>query len=102
MEEDETLAMGETQNHRLNTEFELIEPDPALESFGRSMNALKSKLALQNLQARKDVDNATKILRTTFMRFQEQWARPNLGTEVDSYEGYRDILDELIVEPPSE
>jgi uncharacterized protein YPO0396 len=98
MEEDETLAMGETQNHRLNTEFELIEPDPALESFGRSMNALKSKLALQNLQARKDVDNATKILRTTFMRFQEQWARPNLGTEVDSYEGYRDILDELIVE----
>jgi uncharacterized protein YPO0396 len=98
IEESNTTSLSDTQRERLNQEFASIDPDPSLVQLNRSLEQLKTRLLSQSTQARKDADNASRTLKTTFERFQDKWQQPNLGVEVDSYPGYLEILQELIAE----
>jgi len=98
MENRDNLELSSSQRERLEAEFARIEPNPQLSGFDKAIADLKARLGEQSLQARKEADYAAKSLRITFERFQDQWAQPNLGVEVDSYQGYKEILDELKAE----
>ncbi|MDQ4039750.1 MAG: hypothetical protein M3313_15720, partial [Actinomycetota bacterium] len=94
---DGSLVLGEDQRKRLVAEFAEIDPEPSFERFTSSVRLLRIRLAEQGSQARKDAVSAARRLRDKFERFQEQWPRPNLGVDpVESYEGFRAILDELV------
>jgi uncharacterized protein YPO0396 len=98
MQEDASVVLTEDQSDRLTTEFAHIDPDRSLSSFERSVANLRRALGDQTSRLRKDADQAARILSATFEGFQMQWPRPNLGTGVESYDGYREILDELVAE----
>jgi uncharacterized protein YPO0396 len=97
-EDSGVVHLTDEQSARLDVEFDKVSPQRSLDTFNKSMSLLRNALAEQTMRARRDADAAAKTLQTTFERFQEQWPRPNLGTGAESYDGYRDILDDLVAE----
>ncbi|WP_102144328.1 ATP-binding protein [Mycobacterium hubeiense] len=67
-------------------------------TFGQALARLHAALSTQAETARAAAARAAKMLTATFEAFQRQWPRPDLGTDVSSYVGYRDILDDLNAE----
>jgi uncharacterized protein YPO0396 len=98
MEGGGSLTLTDSQTQMLTDDLVRIEPNLTPETFGRSINALRAKLAERNVQFAKDAESATKALETAFAHFQTLWPKPNLGTGMDSYQGYKDILDDLLAE----
>ncbi|NTY62118.1 ATP-binding protein [Mycolicibacterium sphagni] len=63
--------------------------------FDEALARLAAVLSAKTDTARAAAARAAKMLTATFEAFQRQWPRPDLGTDVSAYPGYRDILDEL-------
>ncbi|UHJ58737.1 AAA family ATPase (plasmid) [Mycolicibacterium fortuitum] len=82
--DDELAAVGTTD----------LTPD----AFGSALARLHATLNAKIDAARNAAARAAKMLTSTFETFQRQWPRPDLGTEVSSYPGYRDIFEDLTAE----
>jgi uncharacterized protein YPO0396 len=63
--------------------------------FDDALARLTAALSTKTDTARAAAARAAKMLTATFEAFQRQWPRPDLGTDVSAYPGYRDILDDL-------
>ncbi|MCZ2813711.1 SbcC/MukB-like Walker B domain-containing protein [Modestobacter sp. VKM Ac-2979] len=96
------VALTDEQVARLTAEYQRLTNSGTAEELRLLVPKIKDALAVQVRQARRDVETYTTALTNAFETFQHRWPRPNLGTGVDSYDGYREILDDLIAEGLSE
>lgn len=90
--------LTEEQSALLDDEYIKAAPSPTLQTFQSARSAITRALQLNREQARRESANAEKRLTSAFEHFQARWPRPNLGVAVESYAGYREILDELLAE----
>ncbi|RLP77000.1 hypothetical protein D9V32_05080 [Mycetocola tolaasinivorans] len=81
---------------RLDAELANVGGGTDLAAFDSGVRRLGERLRAQSAQAREAAATATSALETAFRIYQDRWPDPNLGTGVDSAEGYRDILDTII------
>jgi uncharacterized protein YPO0396 len=95
---DQSIQLTVDQETRLCTEYERIGRPWRLGDFRDSIPRLRQSLTDQAGRARKDAESQEKLLCATFQRFQDRWERPNLGIGIDSYDGYREILEHLLAE----
>ena len=65
----------------------------SLTSFGANMKALRGRLREEQASALKNVQSFTRAIEDMFARYKDQWTEHNLGTSIDSIDGYRAILD---------
>ncbi|OKH81595.1 hypothetical protein EB73_27870 [Mycobacterium sp. SWH-M3] len=72
--------------------------EPTPEEFPAALARLRATLNTKAETARTAAARAAKMLTSTFETFQRQWPRPDLGTDVSSYPGYREILEDLTAE----
>lgn len=98
MQDDPSAELTERQSARLHATREDTGFDETLEGFRRSVDVIKTMLGGAADRARREAAGHERLLCSTFKRFQEQWPRPNLGDGVDSYDGYREILTDLLEE----
>jgi uncharacterized protein YPO0396 len=70
--------------------------DPGdLDAFPGNVTRLRSRLAEVVRNAREQADRAAASLSQIFEDYQGRWPDPNLGVAIESYSGYRDILDRI-------
>jgi uncharacterized protein YPO0396 len=86
-----TAAVAQRLDHEVASFANELTPD----GFGVVVTRLREVLTGKADGARNAADRAAKMLTATFAAFQRQWPRPDLGTDVASYPGYCDILDDL-------
>ncbi|WP_349876284.1 SbcC/MukB-like Walker B domain-containing protein [Micromonospora sp. HUAS YX12] len=98
MQGDPSATLTEPQSARLQATRDGTGFDETLDGFRRSVEVIKTVLADASERARREAAGHERLLCSTFKRFQEQWPRPNLGDGVDSYDGYREILTDLLEE----
>ena len=98
LEGDPAAVLTPEQETRLQAEYEKTSQPWCLDEFRATIPRIRQALADQASRARREADNQGKLLCAAFQRFQDHWERPNLGVGVDSYDGYREILDHLLAE----
>lgn len=82
----------------LDTEVAALDPDLTPNGFAGALARLRQRLAVKASAADVVAERAEKMLTRIFAAFQRQWPHPDLGTGVESFPGYRDILDDLTAE----
>ncbi|MFX0581145.1 ATP-binding protein [Nocardia nepalensis] len=82
----------------LDGEYSKTASPSNLSAFDSACSSVRRTLRLSREQASNEFTNAEKRLTSTFEHFQARWPRPNLGVAIDSYDGYREILAELLAE----
>lgn len=95
---DSTVVLTADQSRRLQAELDRYGDNVAIDTFRRFANQIKKSLQDDAVRASRAAAVQERLLTSAFKRFQEQWPRPNLGEGVDSYHGYREILDDLLAE----
>jgi len=98
LEGDPSAVLTPEQETRLQAEYEKTGQPWRLDEFRAAIPRIRQALAEQASRARREADSQEKLLCAAFQRFQDRWERPNLGTGIDSYNGYREILDHLRAE----
>ncbi|WP_432515279.1 ATP-binding protein [Kineococcus sp. SYSU DK001] len=69
--------------------------DDTVENFRRVLPKIRQATAEGRTEALAREADAVSRLERAFRAFQSRWPQPNLGQGVASYEGYREILDDL-------
>jgi uncharacterized protein YPO0396 len=95
---EETQAVGLSGNHAayLDELFPKVGNASSLPDFKPNITRLRRRLADEGASAQKAIQDAVTSLQRIFEEYQRLWPDPNLGTAIDSYDGYRDILDEIV------
>lgn len=96
IERDRTATTTSDQAEYLDKIFADVGNPNSLGDLKNGIRRLHTKLAETSTGARRDVTKATESMCRIFDSYQGRWPDPNLGTTIDSYDGYRDILDTII------
>ena len=89
------VRLAPEQTERLESTFaEVTNPDD-LSRFQEGVGRLRNRLSTQSQAAREQSSKLTDQLVRVFETYQRSWNDPNLGTDIESYGGYRDILDNI-------
>jgi uncharacterized protein YPO0396 len=91
----QSATVTDEQQTYLDTLFASSWDTTSLSSFSSSMTALRARLRGDAEAARKSAMSATNAMQDMFERYQERWTEHNLGTDVASADGYREILDRI-------
>lgn len=98
LDENTALTLTADQQTRLDTEYGKAAVTRTHAEFKAVLAKVRIALGTQVAQARTEVATHTTALTAAFAAYQRQWPQPNLGIGVDSYTGYREILDLLLVD----
>lgn len=66
-----------------------------LRGFDSNTRALRTRLKEEAGSARRRARSATSAMEAMFEQYKARWTEHNLGTSVDSADGYREILDRI-------
>lgn len=91
----QTATVTEAQQQYLDDLFTNGWAGTTLESFGPNITALRKRLREDSGAARRNAKNATSAMVGMFEAYKDKWTENNLGTSVDSADGYREILDRI-------
>ncbi|WP_187976062.1 ATP-binding protein [Mycetocola sp. JXN-3] len=91
-----TAELAPEHAERLNEELAAVGGGTDLAAFDSGVKRLGDRLRAQSTQAREAAAAAESALESAFRIYQDRWPDPNLGTTIESAEGYRDILDTII------
>ena len=90
------VRVTDAQDTYLTGLFASVGNPEDLSAFTGNVTRLRNRLAetarTARDQAKRDADSMTQI----FEDYQGRWPNPNLGTAIESYNGYRDILDKIL------
>ncbi len=95
---DETATLTDDQIAHLNDEYAAVADPEDLDRFDEGTKRLRARLGEQLKSANEKKQRAETALTTIFVTYQDRWADPNLGVLIDSYDGYRAILDNIVAE----
>lgn len=73
-------------------------PNVAHDNLATTIEALKKRLQELLADSRRKVKNATTSMERMFESYKFRWTEHNLGTSVQSADGYREILDRILAE----
>ncbi|MDN4648605.1 ATP-binding protein [Curtobacterium sp. PsM8] len=94
---DAPERLPDEQQERLLAEaFDEVGAPDGVDGFDDATKRLRRRLEERLSQALDGAATASVALTTTFERYQDAWADPNLGTGVASYPDYRAILDQIV------
>lgn len=96
IDDDATTTLSPAQAEHLDVVFVKVGNVEDLDAFRSNVSRLKSRLAEASREARDNANKATEALCGIFETYQARWEDPNLGTGIDSYTGYREILDNIV------
>ncbi|MCS4276175.1 uncharacterized protein YPO0396 [Mycetocola sp. BIGb0189] len=91
-----TAELAPEHAERLDEELAAVGGGTDLAAFDSGVKRLGDRLRAQSTQAREAALAAESALESAFRIYQDRWPDPNLGTTIESAEGYRDILDTII------
>lgn len=91
----QTATVTEEQQIYLDTIFADNWDVSDLRAFSTNMKALVRKLAEESMSARRTIRSTTQTMESIFETFKSRWTENNLGTSVESADGYREILDRI-------
>ncbi|NYJ18710.1 uncharacterized protein YPO0396 [Leifsonia psychrotolerans] len=94
--DEQVVTLSEEQIAHLDAEFEAVGDPTALDGFAAGMKRLRERLAEQSMIERDRAVQAAGAMRNIFDSYQRAWPDPTIGTGLDSYQGYRDILDSVL------
>lgn len=94
--DEETVTLSEEQTALLDAEFEAVGDPDDLESFAAGLKRLRERLTEQSSSERERAVQAAGAMRSIFESYQRAWPDPTIGTGLDSFESYRDILDSVL------
>ncbi|ABS01763.1 ATP-binding protein [Kineococcus radiotolerans] len=83
------------QRAHLDAVYGQLKTDDSLLLFRRLVPKVRAATREGRTAAVQRESDAAARLERAFKAFQSRWPQPNLGSGVGSYEGYREILDEL-------
>ncbi len=97
IENAQTVTLTPAQVAHLDAQFAAVADPDDLTQFKASTDRLKKRLIEQSGAARDKAARATTAITNIFETYQSRpdWYDPNLGTDIDSYNSYRDILDRI-------
>ena len=95
---EQTQASSLSPNHTnfLNELFTNAGNATSLNDFRPNVIRLRRRLGEEAHSARQAIETAAGSMRRTFEEYQRTWSDPNLGVTIDSYPGYRDVLDKIV------
>jgi uncharacterized protein YPO0396 len=96
IESGDAARLTEAQAEHLDVVFASVGSPNDLDDFPGGVRRLRSRLAEDSKAARDKAQGATRSLCGIFEAYQGRWPDPNLGVAIESYSGYRDILDNII------
>jgi uncharacterized protein YPO0396 len=91
-----TARLTDAQAEYLEAQFTAVGNPGDLAAFSGNVGRLCGRLADAARNARDQAERAAGSLRQIFEDYQGRWPDPNLGVTIDSYNGYHDILDNII------
>lgn len=94
--DEQNVTLSEEQTAHLDAEFELVGNPTDLEDFAAGLKRLRERLAAQSASERERAVQAAGAMRSIFESYQRAWPDPTIGTGLDSYQSYRDILDSVL------
>jgi uncharacterized protein YPO0396 len=92
----EAVQLTDAQTEYLDAHFTAVGNPEDLAAFNGNASRLRGRLADAARNARDQAQKAIGSLGQIFEDYQGRWPDPNLGVTMDSYNGYRDILDNII------
>jgi uncharacterized protein YPO0396 len=92
---DDTVEVSAAQTQHLDTVFASVGNPEDLANFDRAVTRLRDRLAEDSRGAREKAQTTTRTMCGIFETYQSRWPDPNLGTAIESYDGYREILDNI-------
>lgn len=95
IERGNTARLTHAQAEHLDVVFASVGSPDDLDDFPGGVRRLRSRLAEDSRAARDRAQAATRSLCGIFEAYQGRWPDPNLGVAIESYSGYRDILDNI-------
>jgi uncharacterized protein YPO0396 len=95
VETGNTARLTDAQAEHLDVVFASVGSPDDLDDFPGGVRRLRSRLAEDSRAARDREQAATRSLCGIFEAYQGRWPDPNLGVAIESYSGYRDILDNI-------
>ncbi|WP_328295541.1 AAA family ATPase [Kineococcus sp. NBC_00420] len=93
--EERGVGVTEEQVAHLDGLHQRYRTEDTLENFRRVQPKIQQATSEGRVAAVGREADAAARLERAFRAFQSRWPQPNLGQGVGSYEGYREILDEL-------
>ncbi|AMB59197.1 ATP-binding protein [Microterricola viridarii] len=93
---EQQVTLTEEQGDHLDAEFAAVGDPDNLESFAAGLKRLRERLTEQSASERERAEQSAKAMLNIFESYQRAWPDPTIGTGLDSYQGYRDILDSVL------
>jgi len=90
-----TVRVTDAQDDYLSGLFASVGNPDDLGAFPGNVTRLRSRLAEAAKAARDQANRAADSMTQIFEDYQGRWPDPNLGVAIESYNGYRDILDRI-------
>ena len=95
IDEKQTATVTDEQQVYLDSLFAGNWDAVSLDSLESNMHAMRKRLREEAEAARKSGRSATSAMESMFDQYKARWTENNLGTSVDSADGYREILDRI-------
>lgn len=95
IENEQTASVTDEQQGYLDGLFASSWDTTSLTAFSSSMNALKRRLKEDAADAAHGRSRAVSSMESMFGQYKLNWPENNLGTTVDSADGFREILDRI-------
>ncbi|TFB97751.1 MULTISPECIES: ATP-binding protein [Cryobacterium] len=93
IERDQAATLSEEHFAHLTDQFALVGDQGDLAALEGGVRRLRERLTEQSAHDRENATSARDSLVRIFETFQGRWPDPNIGTSLESYTSYRDILD---------
>jgi len=93
---EQTVSLSDEQSAYLDAQFALVGDPDDLALFAAGSKRLRDRLTEQADNDRGNAQGTKEALVAIFETFQSRWPDPNIGVSLDSYTGYRDILDSVL------
>ncbi|SDT16475.1 ATP-binding protein [Microterricola viridarii] len=94
--DENQVSLTEEQGAHLDAEFAAVGDPDDLETFAAGLKRLRERLTAQSASERERAASAAGAMLSIFESYQRAWPDPTIGTGLDSYQGYRDILDSVL------
>ena len=90
-----TVSVSDAQDSYLSGLFAGVGDPDDLDALPGNITRLRNRLADIAKNAREQARKAADSMTQVFEDYQGRWPDPNLGVAIESYNGYRDILDRI-------
>lgn len=93
IEKGQAVTLSAENAEHLDEQFQAVSDRGDLAAFEGGVRRLQERLTEQSARDRDRATSARDSLLRIFETFQSRWPDPNIGVTMESFTGYRDILD---------